>query len=157
MKQQSGIIHHGSGASVTESMSVLGDPVTYGILNSELTTCPRAAAVLGELATPWHQMMGSLLRVEQEAVPSQNLANAIENVDQDRTRIDATGNRLRLKDGERLYPKSWSGSTPLGRFAREVAAWLGYVDPKHEAGKLIQRITKGSLGVTEAWTDGVTL
>ena len=26
----------------------------------------------------------------------------------------------------------------------EVAAWLGYVDPKHEAGKLIQRITKGS-------------
>ena len=38
--------------------------------------------------------------------------------------------------------------------AREVAAWLGYVDPKHEAGKLIQRITKGTLGATEARTDG---
>ena len=59
-----------------------------------------------------------------------------------------------LKDGERLHPKSWSGSTPLGGFAREVATWLGYVDPKHEAGKLVQRITKGTLKATEAWTDG---
>ena len=31
---------------------------------------------------------------------------------------------------------------------------LGYVDPKHEAGKLTQRITKGPLRATEAWTDG---
>ena len=68
------------------------------------------------------------------------------------TRIDATVSRLRLKDGERLYPKSWSGGTSLGGFAREVAAWLGYVDPKHEAGNLIQRITKGTLGATEPWT-----
>ena len=65
-----------------------------------------------------------------------------------------TGSRLRLKDGERLYPKSWSGNTPLGGLAREVAAWLGYVDPKHEAGKLIQWITKGTLRATKAWTDG---
>ena len=36
-------------------------------------------------------------------------------------------------------------------FAREVAAWLGYIDPTHEAGLLIQRNTKG----TEAWTDGL--
>ena len=57
-----------------------------------------------------------------------------------------------MKDGERLYPKCCS--TPLGGLAREVAAWLGYVDPKHEAGKLIQRITKGTLRATEAWTDG---
>ena len=42
----------------------------------------------------------------------------------------------------------------LGGLAREVGAWLGYVDPKHEAGKLIQRITKGTLRATEAWTDG---
>ena len=38
--------------------------------------------------------------------------------------------------------------------AREVAAWLVYVDLKHEAGKLIQRITKETLGAIEAWTDG---
>ena len=30
----------------------------------------------------------------------------------------------------------------------------GYVDPKHEARKLIPRITKGTLRATEAWTDG---
>ena len=30
----------------TESMSILTDPATYGILNSELTNCPRTAAVL---------------------------------------------------------------------------------------------------------------
>ena len=65
-----------------------------------------------------------------------------------------TGSRLRLKDGDRLYPESWSDNTPLGGLAREVAAWLGYVDPKHEAEKLIQRITKGTLRATEAWTDG---
>ena len=59
-----------------------------------------------------------------------------------------------MKDGERLYPKSWSGSAPIGGFAREVAAGLGYIDPAHEAGKLIQRVTKGTLRATEAWTDG---
>ena len=31
---------------------------------------------------------------------------------------------------------------------------MGYVDPKLEAGILIQRITKETLGATEAWTDG---
>ena len=133
-------------------MSVLTDPATYGILNSELTNCPRTAAVLGEFAAQWQQMMGALQRVEQEAVSSQSPANAIENIG--RTRIDATAGRLRLKDGERLYPKSWSGSTPIGGFVRAVAAWLGYVDPKHEAGKLVQRITKGTLRATETWTDG---
>ena len=126
-------------------MSVLTDPAACGTLNSELTNCPRTAAVLGELAAQWLQ------RVEQETVSSQNLANAVENMS--KTRIDATGSRLRLKDGERLYPKSWSDST-LGGFPREVAAWLGYVDPKHEAGKLILRITKETLRATEAWTDG---
>ena len=89
--------------------------------------------------------MVSMQRVEQETVSPQNLANP---------RIDAAGNRLRLKDGERLYPKSWWGSTPLAGFAREIAAWLGFVDPKHEAGKLVQWITKGTLRATEALTDG---
>ena len=79
------------------------------------------------------------------------MANAVENLS--RTRSEVTGSRLRLKDGERLYPKSWSGNALLGGLAREVA-WLVYVDPKHEAGKLIQRITKGTVRVTEAWTDG---
>ena len=36
---------------------------------------------------------------------------------------------------------------------RSLHVW-GYVDPKHEAGKLIQRITKEMLRATEAWTDG---
>ena len=125
---------------MAESMSVMTDPATYGILNSESTNCPRTAAVLGELAAQWQQVLGTLQRVEQETVSSQSQANAIGNIN---TRIDATGNRLRLEHGERLYPKSWSGSTPLGGFAREVAAWLGHVDPKHEAGKLIPRITRG--------------
>ena len=83
---------------------------------------------------------------------SQNLDNAIENMN--KTRLESTGNRLRLKDGERLYPKTWSGSTPLGGFAREIAAWLEYVDPKHKAGRLTQQITKGTIRATEAWTGG---
>ena len=131
---------------------MLTDPATYGTLNSELTNSPRTAAVLGELAAQWQQMMGTLQRVEQEAVSSQSLANAIESIG--RTRTEATAGRLRLKDGQRLYPKSWSGSTPILGFAGVVAAWLGYIDPAHEAGKLIQRITKGTLRATEAWTDG---
>ena len=137
---------------MTESMSVLTDPATYALLNIELTSCPRTAAVLGELAAQWQQMMVTLQRVEQETVSSQNLAYAIENLS--KTRSDVTGSRLRLKDGEQLYLKSWSGNAPLGGLAREVAAWLGYVDPKHEAKKLTQRITKGTLRATEAWTDG---
>ena len=80
------------------------------------------------------------------------MASAIGNLN--RTRIDAAGSRLRLKDGERLFPKSWSNSPPFGGFAREIVAWPGYVDPKHEAGKLILQITKGTLRATEAWTDG---
>ena len=93
-------------------------------------------------------MMGTLQRVEQETVSSKNLANAVENMS--KTLINETGSRPRLKDGERLHPKSSSGSTPLRLFAREVVAWLLYVDPKHEAGKMIQRITKGTLRATEA-------
>ena len=131
------------------AISVLTDPTTYGILSSELTNCPRTAAVLGELAAQWQQMMATLQRVEQEIVSSQSLVNATENMSQ--TPGDSTRGRLRSRDGERLYPKSWWGSAPLGGFAREVAAWLGCVDPKHKAGKLIQRITKGTLGATEAW------
>ena len=130
-------------------MSVLTDLATYGILNSELTTCPLTAAVL---AAQWQQMMGTLQRVEQEALSSQSLANASESIG--RIRTEATAGRQRLKEGERLHPKSWSGSTPIGGFARDVAAWLGYIDPIHEAGQLIQRITKGTLRETEAWTDG---
>ena len=145
MKCQS-LIRHGSGACVTESLSVLTDPATYGLLNSELTNCPRTAAVLGELAAKWQQMMG-LQRVEQE-IASQNLACAIENLS--KTRSDVTGSRLRLKDGERLYPKSWSGNTPLG-LAREVAAWLGYVDPKHQLRHGLMAVTLKTTN-TSNWT-----
>ena len=91
-------------------------------------------------------------RVEQEAVPAQTMTNAFENLS--KARSDVTGSRLRLTDGERLHPKSWSGNTPHGGLARDVAARSGYVDPKHEPGELIQRITKGTPRATEAWTDG---
>ena len=84
-------------------MSVLTDPATYGLLNSELTNCPRTAAVLEELTAQWKQMMWTVQRVEQEIVSYQNLAYAIENLS--KTRSDVTGCRLRLKDGERLYPE----------------------------------------------------
>ena len=60
------------------------------------------------------------------------MAKAIRGLNGPRTEAE---DRLRLKDGERIYPKSWSGKTPLGGFAREVAPWLAYVDPKHEAGE----------------------
>ena len=69
-------------------MSVLTDPGTYGILNSELTNGPRTHAVLGELAAQWQQMMGTLHRIEQEAVSSQCLANAVEEHREDRDRRD---------------------------------------------------------------------
>ena len=78
----------------TESMSVLTDPATYGILNSELANCPRTAAVLGELAAQRKQMMATLQRVEQETSSSQSLANSVENMS--KTRIDGTGNRRRF-------------------------------------------------------------
>ena len=69
-----------------------------------------------------------------------------------RTRSEVTGSRA--TEGRRTTVPEELGNTPLGGLAREVAAWLGYVDPKYEAGKLIQRITKGTLRATEAWTDG---
>ena len=81
-------IRLGSGACVTESMSVLTDPATYGLLNSELTNCPRTAAVLGDLSAQWQHVMGTLQRVEQETVPSQNLAFAIETLSKTRNRCD---------------------------------------------------------------------
>ena len=69
-------------------MSVLTDPATYGLLNSELTNCPRTVAVLGDLAAQWKQMMGTLQRVEQDTVSSQNVADAVLNLEQDTKRCD---------------------------------------------------------------------
>ena len=40
-----------------------------------------------------------------------------------------------------------------GLHARSPRGW-GSSNPKHEAGKLIQQTTKGTLGATEPWTDG---
>ena len=105
---------------MTESMSLLTDPVWPP--QQRVDELPTHAAVLGELAAQWQQMMWTLQRVEQEIVSSQNLAHAIENLS--KTRSDVTGSRLRLKDGERLYPKSWSGSTPLGGLReRSLHGW----------------------------------
>ena len=64
----------------------------YELLSSELTNCPQAVAVLGELAAH----MVSLRRVEPEAVSAQSLANAIEGLN--RTRFGGSGDLLRLKD-----------------------------------------------------------
>ena len=72
--------------------------------------------------------------------------------EQDTDRCDRKSTTIQGR--ERLFPKSWSISTPLGGFAREVALWLGCIDPKHEAGKNTLRITKGSLRANEAWPDG---
>ena len=55
---------------MAESMSVLTDPAACGLLNSDLTSCPRTAAVLGELAAQWQQVMVTVQRVEQETVSS---------------------------------------------------------------------------------------
>ena len=139
------IVHRGGGVCVTESMSVLTDPATYGLLNSELTNCPRTVAVLGELAAQWQQVR-TLQQVEQETTSSQNLANAIENLS--RTRSEATGSRLRLKDVERL------GNTPLGGLRERLLQGWDMSTGSTRRGKLIQRITKGTLRATEAWTDG---
>ena len=125
-------------------MSVLTDPATYILLKSELTNCSRTVAVQGELAAQWQQLMGTLQRVEQETVSSQNLANAVENLSRKPTAIEGWRTTL---------PEELVRQHPLG-LAREVAAWLGYVDPKYEAGKLIQRITKGTIRATEAFNDG---
>ena len=76
-----------SGASVTESTSLLLDPTTHGIVNSELTNWPRTAAVMRVLSGQLKLMMVALQRAQRETVSSLNLD----------------------------------------------------VDPKHEAGKLIQR------------------
>ena len=138
-------------------MSVLTGPATYDILSSELASCRRAAAVLGELAAQWQQIMVSLQRVEQEAASSQSPANAVENMN--RTRAEAAGDRPRLKDGERLYPKSSSGKTPLGGLARKVTAWLELcrsearareADPAHHERDVQGRFRRGQTAVTRA-------
>ena len=85
-------------------MSVLTDPAASGILNSELTNCPRTAAVLGELAAQWQHMMGTLQRVEQQTVSSQNLANAVENMS--KTRNDFLSFLMPGPSGRRC---SWLG------------------------------------------------
>ena len=77
------LTHHGGGACATASMSVLTDPAKYELLSSEMTNGPLALAVLGELAALWQQMVVTLQLVEEEAVPSQNLADAVEHVKQD--------------------------------------------------------------------------
>ena len=99
-------------------------------------------------------MMGTLqLSPAGQAVSSQNLSNAIENIEQDTDRRDRKPTTI---VGRRKTSPEELGQAAhqFGGLTREIAAWLGYVDPKHEAGKLIERITKGTLRATEAWTDG---
>ena len=40
------------------------------------------------------------------------------------TQSDAAEIRLRLKDVDKLHPKSWPGSKHYAGFAGEIAAWL---------------------------------
>ena len=99
--------------------------------DSELTNRPRTAAVLGVL--PAHIIKAS----------GQSYCKH----EQDTDRCDRNSTSIEGRRGKGLCPKS---STPLGGFAGEVYAWLEYVDPKREAGKFIQRITKETLRATEA-------
>ena len=102
---------------MTASMSVPTDPATYDILSSELASCQRVAAALGELAAQWQQIMVSLQRARSSIITEPGQCDW-----EHEKRAEATRDRLRLKDGELHYPKSWSRKTPLGGFAREVAA-----------------------------------
>ena len=111
----------------------------YGILSSELRM-PAHGSCVGKTGGP-------VATDDGDPPTSRTGVCAIENSSQ--TRSDATGGRLRLG---RSYPKSWSGNTPLGGFSHARSPHgLGHVDLKHEAEKLTQRITKGTLGATEAW------
>ena len=78
---------------------------------------------------------------------SQILASAIENMNSTGTPIDATGNRLRLKDGERHYPKSWSARVG------SLRDWEMSIQSTRLV-KMLQKITEGTIRATEAWTDG---
>ena len=92
-------------------MSVLTDPRNVWPPQQRAGELPtHGFAVLGELAARWQQMMRT--QVELETMSSQNLANAIENLS--RTRSDATGSRLRLKDGERLNRRAGQATHTLG-------------------------------------------
>ena len=91
--------------------------------------------------------MASLHRVEKRDRVVTDLGQPCREHGQDTDRCDMRSTAI---EGRRATTPE--GSTPLGGFAREIAAWLGYVDPKHEVGKLSQRITNWR--ATEAWTDG---
>ena len=117
----------------------------------QATNCPRTTAVLRKLAAQWQQMMGTLQRIEQEAASLQCLVNAVENIG--RTRTDVTAGRIRFEGLRTTLPKELVRQHVNGCYAREVAAWLGCIDLNMRLAKLIQRITKGTLRTTEAWTD----
>ena len=111
------IIHHGRGACVTESMSVLTDPATYGILISELRNCPRTPAVLGELAAQWQQMMGPFNEYreqEQDTDRRDRKSTMIEGRGSDPTRRDGPA----AHHSEGLHVRSLHGCGTLVRSTR---------------------------------------
>ena len=119
----------------------LTGPATLDILNSELTNCPRTAAVLGDFSTQWQQMVGdsaaSRTRDCDIAEPGHRYREHAQDTDRYNGKSTATeGRRATLSE------------EPVGQHitrrvrAREIAGWLRYVDPKPEAVKLMQQITK---------------
>ena len=73
-------------------------------------------------------MMAALQRVEQENASSQTMAHAAENIKQGANRL---GRQATSTEGLRAtLPEELVGQHTTRRFAREVVAWLGCVDPK---------------------------
>ena len=129
---------------------MLTDPATCRKLNSELTNCPRTAAVLGEPAAQWQQMMGTLQRVEQEAVSHRAWPTPLRASEgHGPKRLQAVYDCWTENDSTQGAGQAAHQLEAL--HARSLRGW-DFFD--REAGKLMQRITKGTLRATDAWTDG---
>ena len=127
-------------------MSVLRDPATYGIPNSELTNCPRTAAVLGELAGQWQQNDGdpSTSRTRDRVITESDHRHGEYEQGtnrRDRKSSSTAGRRATLPE-ELVEQHATRRVRTRGRCMAGLC--------RSEA----RQITKGPLRATEAWTDG---
>ena len=70
-----------------------------------------------------------------------------------RTRSDEAEIRLRLKDVDKLHPRSWPGSITQGLRAKSLHGCDTLIRSRRLAGEVIQLITSWTSRVTELWTD----
>ncbi len=137
------------------AMPVCDDPGTEAKLQQELANAPTALQVIAELvkvirigAEKQSALQGDMENIVTNSTDRRTVAQAIES---GRKKLH---NDLRLKDGDKLYPKAWSGEAneiPFIEFSRRVAQWLGYVDPDHRAGELVRKVTSGECKVNKEW------